>query len=204
MARLPARVGWIIHDRMRTKVALRLAKSSMTFQAEWAGKVYRNKDGAVLRKQILELIEASEHLVFHPVIEAEVARPGYGSYSSGRRAQVSLCVDRFFYAESSSGGLLKLAWERQDSSRQRHWNPGEGFTGVPCHIPHCYSYDPDRHYLVYSDDMWAGLGVLLDAIEQAEGRINEILSADDTLARIEAVGAAIIKALPAPKENEDE
>ena len=200
MARLPARVDWITHKRTQTKVALRLDKSSMTFQAKWADKTYRDKDGAALRKQILGLIEASEHLSFHPVIQIEVMRPG-GQFGSGRKVDISMRLGRFYYADSDSG-LLKLGWEsRGNKHRIKHWNPGKHFTGLPCHVPHCYSYDSDHYYLAYSEDLWAGLAVLLDCIEQAKARVIQLLSADDIVPRLEAVGVEFIKALPAPKEE---
>lgn len=203
MARLPARVDWIIHERTRTKIALRLNKSSMTFQAEWAGKTYWNKDGAVLRKQILEMVAASEHLEFSPVIEVKM-QPGRGCRYGTLCVDLSMELDRWFYA-SSNAGLLKLAWEDQDNKQKiKHWNPGKDFTGMPCHTRPRYAPDFDRYYLAYTEDLWAGLGALFDTVERARAKVEELLGTDDAVHRLETVGAELIKALPAPKEEVDE
>ena len=198
MARLPARVGWITHDRTGTKVALRLDKQSMTFQARWTGTTYKDQDGAVLRGRILELIEASEHLVFHPVIKVRIIRSTYNEHSES----IDVKISRFYYANSDSE-LLSTPWENKGDEHQvRRWNPGENFTGLPHRGSRRYTYGADYYYLAYSEDLWVGLTALLDTIKRARANIVQLLNADNAALTLEAVGAEFIKALPAPKGEE--
>ncbi len=65
MARLPARISWIVHERTGVEVALRLNKKTMQFQAEYGGETFVHIDGSEVQAKVLQAIEQGHQLVSH-------------------------------------------------------------------------------------------------------------------------------------------
>lgn len=200
MARLPARVSWIIHHRTGVKVALRLSKAKMTFQAEYGGQTYTSKDGAEVKKQILDAIEESHRLTFQPVIEVEVARKSYGSIYYERAnfgAGLAIGISRFHF--SQEGTLRKLSWddhERNNITRLKKWCPSgwkgyaENFT-LPFSRPNQLSYGNDSYYLPYTEETWEGLQHIVTLIEAAKQHLDSFLQDQDIVAKLILIGTGM-------------
>jgi len=56
--------------------------------------------------------------------------------------------------------------------------------------------------LKYNEETWAGLQELQHVIEQLRDRLKDLIGSDEGRARVSQVGAALLKALPAPKGEE--
>jgi len=181
MGRLPARVDWIIHDRTGVKVALRLSKTTMTFQAEYAGKTYTSKDGKELKEQILDFIEESHQLTFYPLILVTMSKP-YRTSDTDLRGHLTLDAERFYF--SKEGELRKLAWEHHESGhvhKLRLFQPRD-FQGkasefaLPYTYRSDYSYGNHSYYLPYSQEVWEGLKKIAQTIQKAESDLNTLLA----------------------------
>ena len=209
MARKPARVDWIAHQRTGVKVALRLNKKSMTFVAEYAGITYRSKDGADVRKQVLEDIEKSHKLTFHPAIAVELDEPQYWNRSYQAKAGgIRLVARRFYY--SNDGGLRELAWENHalgKIDRLKMFRPigyegkPEGFA-LPYIVPGRGTTSTSYYYLPYSDEIWKGIQEIVGVITQARERLIELLSAPSVIADLIMIGTGAIYPLLESKIEE--
>ena len=197
MARLPARVDFITHARTGVKVALRLDKKNMVFQAEYGGQTYKSKDGGEVRAQTLKAIEESHQLTFQPVIRVEVARGNFGSvYHSRAELGVGLgvAITRFYF--SQEGELRQLTWEdhkRNNVTRLKRWMP-PGFKGkpeeftLPFSRPNRLSYGSDHYYLPYSEETWEGLQRIVKNIETAKDHLNAFLVDPGVISKLIAIG----------------
>ncbi len=209
MARKPARVDWIVHARTGVKVALRLNKGTMTFEAEYAGITYKSKDGAEIRKQILDEIERSHQLTFYPVIIVELEEPRYWGRSYQARAGGVLLVARRHYY-SSDGVLRELSWEDHAAGkvdRLKRWNP-VGYKGKPGDfaLPYMVSKptttSSSYYYLPYTDEVWDGLQEIVKVIKQARDRLAVLLSAPSVIADLITIGTGTLYPLLESKIKE--
>jgi len=196
MARLPARVDWIVHQRTDTRVALRLNKKSMTFQATYGGVTVRDTDGSKVHSQIMEMIERVHALTWVPAIEVEVLRQD----TKELEARVEVALERFFYAQDDDK-LFRAVWEKCQHGApdtMRKWKPSER-PAVQFSLPYTtrtrYTYGRDYFYLPYSDGLWSGLKELIDTINMASARISELLDDPGVVERIALAGAGILPRL---------
>lgn len=211
MARLPARVDWITHDRTGVKVALRLNKKTMKFQAEYGGQIYESKDGAEVRAQVLAAIEKSHKLVFQPVIRVEVAHGSFGGVYPSRAnygAGLALAITRFYFSWEDE--LRMLSWEdyeRNNVTRLKRWMPS-GFEGKPGEFtlpffrPNRLSYGGDHYYLPYSEEVWEGLQHIVKLVEAAKGRLDAFLGGPGVIAKLISIGTGSSYPLLGAASNE--
>lgn len=197
MSRLPARVDWIVHKRTGAKVALRLNKKTMEFQAEYGGQIYGSKDGAEVRAQVLAAIEKSHQLVFQPIIQVQVARGSLGSMYFSRAdfgAGLALAITRFYISREDE--LRMLTWEdykRNNVASLKRWMPS-GFEGKPGEFtlpfsrPNRLSYGSEHYYLPYSEQAWEGLQRIVKLVETARGRLDAFLGDPGVVAKLISIG----------------
>lgn len=204
MARKPARVDWIVHHRTQTKVALRLDRKTMQFEAEYGGRTFHSKDGAEVKAQVLDAIKAQCALEFHPVIEVAL-RHGYSSsshHAEVQAASIILELARYYYAVDGEVMWI-LSWDNFESGnleRTKGWHPHTGRERFSLPFRREANWD-DRLYAAYSEELWAGLQELQAVIEKARERVLELMMGDIGLESIRAMGARILRALPAGDEE---
>ena len=181
MARKPARIGWIEHKRLGLKVALRLNKNTMTFEAEFNDQTYSSKDGDEVRKLVLAAMESAQALEFFPVIKLRINPYGYGS-----QYRIELTLRRFYYARQEDGTMLESRWgDREDVrvSQARKISPYERFGELPHRIDEQHG-DTSTLFMAYADELWGALSELADAVPDLKTRIVEAAESEDALQAI--------------------
>ncbi len=176
MARKPARIGWIEHRRLGLKVALRLNKNTMTFEAEFNGQTYSSKDGGEVKKLVLAAMESAQALEFHPVIRLRIK-----AYRYSNTSQIDADLTRFYYARQADGTMLHSRWEDSDGRRvsQSHKvHSHEQFDKLPHRRDERYG-DTSTFLLSYSEETWEDLLELADSISGLKDRIAVAVESGD-------------------------
>lgn len=180
---------------------------ALDFSSDFGGLSISSRDANVVKKWAYKQLKTAPGLEWHKVIKVVMLMRH--QYSATRTVGFSL--DRFYYSTAHNGQLRQCSWPRpstfdQDqkvdlvrSSTRFHWNNINGPFDPPMTIPG--SFNRPETYLVYTEELWAGLKQLQDAIGQLRDRLNELISSQTGHEQIARVGRDLLKMLPAPKEE---
>lgn len=221
------KVGVIKHEKYGIEVPLRLETDSMTFVATWerptpdatgihvVRHTERGKDGEEVRDAMLAFIEAQMAIVWEPVVEV-IPMHGFASSEQIRAtASCAMAVTRFWLGRPAVGDMQRAEWHIKPEDRSRTSRPfyvtssdsrmvySKDFTfpfrAKPRH------YGAERIYLAFSEELWAGLTLIEQRINEARKMLETMLGTDEALERVAELGAQVLPGLlAAPSAPEGE
>jgi len=165
-----------------------------------------DSDGKRLIRRVHEWLNNNATPDWQPVIEVTPLFP----FAHEGGGFIGFAIDRFYWAKRPYGdGYLKIEnWEHDP----REWdgdplyNPldlardfsvkieGHAPFEPPCKSHR--SFGDETIYLPYTEETWAGLEQMLDAIDELNQNLSTMLSTADGIQAINVVGAKILKLLP--------
>lgn len=216
-------------DKTRREGIIRLDKGSMTFFARIPDDappserpaMMESKDGGAVKDWLVKELKkttANELLDWMPVVQVEVAEPGYYYGRETRtRAGFKVHIARYYLALTRDRReWLKLKWEQADeesvavlppedrvasSEKFRSGPGGEEKSAVRSHhgdrimrgLPF---FDSNTNYLPYTPEAWAGLLNVIDTVNTAEKNIRELVGTKKGLAMLMDNGVKQLNAGP--------
>lgn len=188
---------------------------ALTFSATIGDKRFRNASAEILRQEIHDYLAANASLVWHPAIVVSEVAP----FSPGRAAFVGIEIKRVYLA--CTDVVRELDWEDYNVEPGTFGpQPGEnidsyrlsrsrqcwrGIRKVPDDLPHTAKHvDRETTVVPYSEELYTGLVEIDRGVRRLHARLRTLLKTNDGLQQVAFVGASLLKALPAPNEEEDE
>jgi len=219
------KVGTITHEKYGITVPLRLDTTSMEFTATWerptpdATGVHmvrhseRGKDGEEVRDAMLAFIDAQMSIEWEPVVEVIPMHNFASSEQVRATAACAMAVTRFWLGRPAVGDMQRAEWQIKPEDRSTTSRPfyvtssdsrmvySKDFTfpyrAKPRH------YGAERIYLAFSEELWAGLTLIEQRINEARRMLETMLGTDEALDRVRELGAQVLPALlAAPSETE--
>lgn len=194
---MAAKVGVVKNDQAGISVDIKLDRPTMTFEAEFMGQVYKNKDGAELEQEISLLIdEVLNKVVWTPVIQVSLADDRYIHADNG---YLGFSIQRLHIARRLDGKWVQTQWNADPARRFTDNQPLFFVTGEftpPCPV------DSERYggtpsiYLPFTEETWEKLHTFIERIHIVRAAIHEYL-------RLGFVPSQLQAGDPRPKEAAD-
>jgi|SRR5262245_3690851 len=216
------KVGVIKHEKYGIEVPLRLDTDRMEFIATWergsvqtglARHTERSKDGDEVRENMLAFIDAQMTIAWEPVVEV-IPMHNYASSEQIRAtAACAMAVTRFWLGRPAVGDMQRAEWQVPADKRSEASRPfyvsgsADGRTVFSKDFTFPFRskarhYGAERIYLAYSEELWAGLTLIEQRINEARAMLETMLGTDDAIDRVRELGAQVLPALlAAPSEK---
>lgn len=201
----PRKVDEVNYRKLGVTIDIMMDPDNLTFFARVAGETLSNPNACRLKVAVIQKLTEVIGLTWIPVIEVKEAH----IWAMGMEAAVGFVLNRFYVAQKVNGFWVKCRWEipadwkdssnRLSYSEDFYWLPSHGEFSLPCSHPE--SQSGRVYYLPYTDETWAGLEQMQEAIKQLKVKLREMLSSTEGTQHLARIGANILRALPAPEEK---
>jgi len=170
-----------------------------SFKAVYLEAVFKMGSMGELRTELLKFIHENAKLEWIPVIEVEA-----NDTDERHDHEISLKAERFLVARKHDGRYLRHDWiapgEELDVRYASEYYV-YGTQGLVLPTFRSHAFGENLYALKYDEATWAGLEKLQDAIKRLRDQLSELIGTEEGRQRIGEVGAALLLALPAPKEE---
>ena len=205
----PKKVNEVAHKQSGVTVDIKLDHETLIFSAKLPDDTtISNKDGEALKREVMQWLHKNMKLEWYAAIEVTPLAP----FAASKEADhfVGFSLRRFYWAKKLDGkGYMQVdLWEHDPRIEEKPWSWSKSFAPMiegnadfqPPTKSH-RSLRADVYYLVYEEETWIGLCQMVEAIQQLNRRLHDMLSTEEGHALIAQVGANILKALPAPEDT---
>lgn len=206
----PKTVSTVRHANTGIEIEIKMDMDSLDFSALMPdGSTLSGKEGKALENTVRVWLRENLTLEWHDVIEVKMLSP----FSSASNSFVGLDVARFHWAEKIGGQSARYV--RAEWGRRPHDTENMFGRSDPCgwrwvkelyfryevFSPPCRGdtgHNEGIYYIVYTDELWAGLVKTVETIREIKARLREILDDQEKgHAYLAAIGANLLLALPA-------
>lgn len=194
--KIPKQVYVVTNEKLGISIPVMLLPD-LTFSAAFQGKRFNAATAEEVQKWCWDAIKSADDLVWKPVIVV--------SYMEGRDQRpytripnvVSFDFERSYLAKRMDGTILKSPWEltegatRTQIAAQFYDSEALGdLSEWPVKVSHKFSDDPTIVYIEYTDDLWAGLEKLSEAIEMLRETLTGFLGSVSGHEKLASIGQA--------------
>jgi hypothetical protein len=217
------KVGVIKHERSGIEVPLRLNTETMLFEAVWERPsetegfperhAERGKDGEDVRDAMLKFIESHMTMTWEPVIDVVPLHENAQGEQVRATAACALSLTRFWLGRPLIGDLQQARWDTDEEHRRER----SGKFYVPVDLNHIvrsadfkFPYRAKRRlgiehiYLAYTEELWTGLKLIEQRINEARAMLEAMLGTNEALDRVAEIGAQLLPSLLAPPKEPNE
>lgn len=171
------------------EVPIRLTKHDMLFRAEYGGKGFYSKDGEDIKRQVEAFVKASNTLKWTPYIaisleESHFCVPG--------AVDINFGIGRFYIGKNDKI-LRKLEWNEWERLHEN--SEADKLSARLVTASRWTDIDPEveasggeTYYRPYSKKLWKGLETLHKSLQEAKGKILQLITTEKGIARIEGGG----------------
>jgi len=202
----PQKVDTWRHMRYNLSVDLFLDRNTCAFFCDYAGQQLRKPALAELTRALNELVEATLDLTWQSMITVSRMKP----FAEQSDSFVGFKIDRSYICQTSSGSWLQVSWDDYHDEDRLKREPIQFWARefyipiekrqsfkLPCtddssgrrHID-----DVDCYYLPYTDALWVGLEDIIEKIRILRRSLNQLLTTQEGLAKIESQAAFLLTA----------